>query len=383
MPPRSARSPRRSGSRSSRSFDRLPWRRLGRWLIPLVALLTASLGIAACSGGGGDAAVPISTVAPEPTSTEPPAPTSSTTASTIPVPSGPIAPLTGLVESVTPLGRPALAVKIDNHRDSRPPAGIDLADLVLESRAEGVTRFMAVFHSMTPSVLGPVRSSRTTDFNLLTALDTPLYGSSGGNAAVLRGLRGLPIYALTAMSENVYYRARGRLGPHNLFVDANDLFALAPADATPPEPWFTYRSADAALGSSARALSGEITVSFRNSPIVGFIWDDALSGWARSQDGQPHVTEAGERIAPANVVVMVADYRRSSADPNSPELVSTGEGELYVLTAGAMIEGTWTRERASDKPTLIDSTGQPILLTPGQTWILFPEGAPEETPSGQ
>ncbi len=346
-------------------------------------VVATGLLLGACSGGGGDAAQPVSTTPqstqPSTTSTSAPTTTTSTTEPPTTQPAGPPAPLTGLPDGDTDLNRPALAVKIDNHRDSRPPAGIEFADLVFESRAEGVTRFMAVFHSDTPAVLGPVRSSRTTDFSLVAALDRPLYASSGGNAAVLSGLRKQPVYAVTAASESVYYREPSRRGPHNLFVDANDLFALAPEDATPPAPWFQYRGA--ADEPSGSPVSGEIVVSFRNAPIVGLQWDASANGWARSQDGAAHVTEAGARLAPANVVIMVAKYKRSSADPNSPELISTGEGDLYVLTAGNVIEGSWSRPDHSDKPTLLDEDGEPILLTPGQTWILYPEADSTTLPS--
>ncbi len=352
----------------------------------LFGSLVVAIGLllGACSGGGGDAAQPVSTTLPstQPSKSQTTTAPTSTTSTTEPVmtqPAAPPAPLTGLPDGDTDLNRPALAVKIDNHRDSRPPAGIEFADLVFESRAEGVTRFMAVFHSDTPSILGPVRSSRTTDFSLVSALDRPLYGSSGGNAAVLSGLRKQAVYAVTAASETVYYREPSRRGPHNLFVDANDLFALAPEEATPPAPWFRYRGpTDEPSGSP---VSGEIVVSFRNAPVVGLQWDALADGWARSQDGGPHVTEAGTRIAPANVVIMVAKYKRSSADPNSPELISTGEGDLFVLTAGTVIEGTWSRPDHSDKPTLLAEDGEPILLTPGQTWILYPEADSTTLPS--
>ena len=95
----------------------------------------------------------------------------------------------------------------------------------------------------------------------------------------------------------------------------------------------------------------------------------------------PAKITAGTRIAPANVVIMVAKYKRSSADPNSPELISTGEGDLFVLTAGSVVEGTWSRPDHSDKPTLTDENGDPILLTPGQTWILYPESDSVTLPS--
>ncbi len=348
-------------------------KRSPRARVSLAVALVLSVGVVACSGDSDGAADQVPTTAIS-TTTEPPSTTAApTSATTEPIPTGPIAPLTGLVETETDLERPALAVKIDNHPDAGPPVGIEEADIVFESRAEGVTRYMAVFHSHTPEEVGPVRSSRTTDYALLSALDTPLYASSGGNSGVLGGLRRLPIIAVTAASENVYYRSGSHTAPHNLFVDPSDLYALAPEERTGPEPWFEYRTSDTPLPATAEPITGAVTVDFRGSPLATFTWDESLMGWARTQNGRDDVADSGVRIAPPNVVIMEASYKSSSADPRSPELVSTGAGDLYVLTDGAVIEGTWQRAKASDKPTLVDTAGDPILLTPGQTWVLYPE----------
>ena len=62
--------------------------------------------------------------------------------------------------------RPIVAVKIDNYRLARPQWGLDLADAVIELNVEGVTRFVALFQTDLPEV-GPVRSARTSDLDLL------------------------------------------------------------------------------------------------------------------------------------------------------------------------------------------------------------------------
>ncbi len=265
----------------------------------------------------------------------------------------------------------ALAVKIDNHPLARPQSGLDEADIVFEMRVEGITRFLAVFHSTAPEVVGPVRSSRTSDFGLLRGLDTPLYASSGGNDYVANALRSLPIYSVTAMSRTEYYRNGARSAPHNLYANTADLFALAPADATPPEPWFQYRLTSS--NPTGRTVQEPISIAYRGGPLVTHTWDEALGGWLRTQDNQPHTNADGEQLAPANIVIMVSDYVTSPADAISPELVSVGSGQLFVLTDGQVIEGTWTREAADAKPVLVDSTGAPITLTPGSTWVEFPE----------
>ena len=277
------------------------------------------------------------------------------------------------VEDPAALDGPALAVKIDNHPRSRPQSGLDQADIVFEARVEGITRFLAVFHSNAPDAIGPVRSSRTSDFDLLRGLDTPLYASSGGNDYVASVLRNLPVYSVTAMSRTEYYRNGSRSAPHNLYTNTSDLFALAPDDATPPSPWFDYRSPGIEPNVTGRVLREPITIAYRGGPLVTHTWDEALGGWLRTQDGQPHTNADGVQLAPENVVIMVADYVTSPADSISPELVSTGSGQLYVLTSGVVIEGTWSRENADEKPILLDSSGASIALAPGSTWVLYPE----------
>lgn len=292
-------------------------------------------------------------------------------------PIGPVAPLTGrslsAAEADEVLGRPALVVKIDNHPRARPQTGLDLADIVFDLRAEGVTRFAAVFQSHIPDPVGPVRSSRTSDFDLVRGLDTPIYASSGGNDYVTAGLRELPIIELTNRTRNEYYRDFARPAPHNLFVMGSDLYALAPDATTPPDPWFTYRQPGDRPPAGAVDAIGPVTVSFSESPVVTHTWDAEVGGWLRTQDGRPHLTSDGAQLAPENVVITITDYVTSPADAASPEVVSVGGGPAAVLTDGKIIVGTWSRATAEDPMSLADVDGEPIALTPGRTWVIMPE----------
>lgn len=286
---------------------------------------------------------------------------------------GPAAPFTGLPIDRDAVDRPALMVKIDNHPRARPQAGLDQADIVFDLRAEGITRFAAVFQSRIPDPVGPVRSSRTSDFDLLRGFDNPLYASSGGNDYVANGLRSLPIVELTNRTRNEYFRDFSRPPPHNLYVNASDLYALAPDDLPRPRPWFEYRGPDDELPTAAQPAAGPVTIAFTGSPLVTHEWDETVGGWLRTQDGAPHLTVDGDQLAPENVLIFVTDYSTSPADPISPEVRSTGGGPLVVLTAGHVVFGTWERPSAEDKPVLLDTDGDPIALTPGRTWVLMPE----------
>ncbi len=287
-------------------------------------------------------------------------------------PRGPVAPLTGLPTDRATALRSALVIKVDNHPRARPQTGLEKADIVFDLRAEGITRFAAVFQSQIPDPVGPVRSSRTSDFDLLRGFDTPIYGSSGGNDHVTNGLRNLPIVEVTNRTRNEYFRDFSRPAPHNLYVNGSDLYDLAPDDLPTPGAWFEYRHDDE-LPTSARPAVGPVSVAFTGSPLVTHEWDESLGGWRRTQDGRPHTTADGDQLAPENVVIFVTDYSTSPADAISPEVRSTGTGPLVVLTAGQIIRGTWERPEPEDKPVLTDVNGDPILLTPGRTWVLMPE----------
>ncbi len=286
---------------------------------------------------------------------------------------GPRAPFTG--RSVHPdlLSRSAVIVKIDNHPAARPQTGLQMADIVFDIRAEGVTRFAAVFHSQLPEPVGPVRSSRTSDFDILRGFDTPVYGSSGANDVVASGLRELPIVELTNRTRNEYFRDFSRPAPHNLFVNTPELLALAPDGLPRPQPWFVYRRRDEDTSSNAQPAIGPVEIAFTGSPVVTHTWDDRVRGWLRTQDGRPHLTSDGDQLAPENVVIMVTDYSVSAADVTSPEVRSTGTGELVVLTNGQIIVGSWDRPEPSDKPVLTDVDGSEIALSEGRTWVLMPE----------
>ena len=135
----------------------------------------------AAAGCGAEASTP------QPTSSTAEATTSTAqeTTTTAPAPVVPTWPLTGVpTDDAEGLLQPAIVVKVDNSPQARPHAGINQADIVYELQVEGITRFMEIFHSQTPDRIGPVRSARSSDINLLSNLSRPLLLWSGGNPGV-------------------------------------------------------------------------------------------------------------------------------------------------------------------------------------------------------
>ena len=351
----------------------VPHRLRHRPLVRVMGVVFAvSMVIAACGGGddGGDGAttVPAVSVAPESTTT---VPGGSGTAApdTTTAPEVPVMPLTGLpVDEAEAAARPALVVKIDNGPGARPQSGLNQADIVYEENVEQITRFAAVYHSQLPDPVGPIRSGRTQDIELLGSLNRPLFAWSGGNSAVTSAVRRSDlrdIGALTEYGPGGYFRSSSRNAPHNLYASGPSLMSLAPDDATPPPPQFRYRSA-------TDPMVGEPVTSVRLSMDgvrVEWTWDAASAAFQRSQAGSPHDGADGERVDAANVVVLFVTYRASAADSRSPEAVTLGSGTAWVLVDGRVVEGRWSRDDRTAPIVLTDADGDEIGLTPGRTWV--------------
>ncbi len=326
-----------------------------------VTAFVVLVGTIAIVAQGGDESVSPTSVAATSTST-------TVARTTTTVYSGPFAPLTGIPDPTgATQGRAAITVKIDNTLLEGPKRGVDQADVVYEEVVEfGLTRLAAVFHSSAPDAIGPIRSVRLTD----QAIVRPLGGVfvySGGARYAEESIATAPVVRVDeSAAGDAMFRDPDRRKPHNLFGRALALFAFG-GDPKPPRPLFAYRP----LGEAATGgvPIREAFVGFDAGFDVTWNWDPASGTWHRTFLGEQEFVDGGAPIAPKNIIVQFVDY----VGGGTPEAVLTGEGEVWVLTDGRAISGRWKRATADDPGVLVDAEGEPILLTPGQTWVELPE----------
>jgi len=124
------------------------------------------------------------------------------------------APLSGRPVAGEVARRPAVTVKVDNSRDGRPQAGLDKADVIFEEKVEGgVTRFVSVFHSEDSELVGPIRSLRTTDPDIVSPLGG-VFVFSDGVAVSLRRLKGAPVKVISERGDaGAFTYPKGRRRP--------------------------------------------------------------------------------------------------------------------------------------------------------------------------
>lgn len=361
-----------------------------------VVLSVALLGlVSACSGGDSSTPVPtLQTVSPttssvasptteisaddvSATSTPAEAATSGQTTTAAPSTttiegwSGAVHPLTGLPAVDGTSSRPALVVKIGNN-DSRslPQVGLKYADVVYEAHIEnGVTRFLGVFQSAVPLKVGPVRSARSSDIDLIGNLNRPVFAYWGSNQGVgdevaeaERQGTFVPM-TTTGAGQEYFYRDNSRgESPYNGFVDAAAI--VARTDGSEPQAIFDFGplpdSAVPTLGVGWRAPRRDID----------WIWDNETARWLRFHEGVALLDQEGVQLAADNVLLLYVDYRRSDADLESPQAISTGSGDGWLLRDGTITGVTWSRLFTADPWKLADDeTGESVALRPGRTWV--------------
>lgn len=327
-------------------------------------------------------AVTVPATAPPPSTSEPaqrrPPDPARTTHPTVPPPVEPFEPepewvgeaaLTGSPAGSDVTERPALVVKIDNAPGGRPQWNLADADLVIEENVEDITRFVAVYHSRLPDRIGPVRSVRTTDLDLLSAMNRPILAWSGGNPGVTKAVRdweeiGL-LFDLSAQRSGCYYRSRSRRAPHNLVLDPLCALASAPT-AGPARPLFPRDAVD--------PVAWEVTPTERfevrmDGLTVTWVWDPASGTYLRRQNGGWHTDVDGQVVAASNVIVMQAHHEPSIIDARSPHAVTTGSGLMVLHRGGVAIAGSWWREDARDMFFLRDTAGAPLTVANGTVFV--------------
>ena len=324
------------------------------------------LTVAACGGGDKKASSTTTTSGGMPTTTLPPEP----------------AFLTGLPQDdPKKQDRPALTVKIDNAPVARPQSGLDRADVIYEEVVEGgVVRFLAVFHSRDAEAIGPVRSVRPVDPDIVTPIKG-LFAYSGGTPPFVAAIKKAPV-TLVGFDERTkaYTKRKGKPAPHNLFTSTAELYEGAKESAQPPPPLFTFLPSDQAFGVAGGSPLTHFAVQMGGPTKAAWDWDAGAGVWRRLTNGTPHTVEGGEQIGSANVIVQFVKYRdtaaRDAAGFRVPTAEVKGTGEAWVLSGGRLIKAKWEKKNAAAITLYTDSAGLPVRLRPGTTWVsLAPTGA--------
>ena len=319
-----------------------------------VVAIGGGIGLATVVGAGPPAPQPVSsaTSGASPSRAAEPTPDPQTTQTVDPLTGGPVS------------DSEVIAVKVENIAAARPQVGLNAADIIFATEVEGAqTRLIAIYHTSFPTRLGPVRSARSTDVQLLPMFGKPGLVYSGANSRVQRKIDRasiVPIYRET--------RDRRRVAPHNVFVNLSAIARSERAGRAEPIGW-TFAARDDRVDKAKEAHSVKSRVG---NDRFGFAY--AGGTYTVRWNGRTYADgDTGKTLRVDNVVVLsVHNHPDGNTDvlgSASVQSDTVGRGEVALYRDGRKLTGTWSRESETGPMTFTTGSDEPLNLKPGSTWV--------------
>jgi hypothetical protein len=275
---------------------------------------------------------------------------------------------------------PIIVVKIDDTPDAHPQVGIDKADLIYIEQVEGgLVRLAAIFSTQIPDQIGPVRSARISDIELMSQFGKVAFFYSGAQSKFLPVIKAANLFDIGAEHESpkLYGRDPNRNAPYDMILSGQEakkrIAELDVAKASNIAWSFGKLSNE---GNSISAVKVKWPASNYTAKWNGKSWD-------LYQNGNPDVTSDGIQISPTtfliqNVVITDSIYK-DKLGGITPLSITVGEGTGWVLRDGIAIKATWNRPDSTSGTTWSDVNGKEIKFAAGQIWVALTDQAPEFT----
>jgi hypothetical protein len=279
-------------------------------------------------------------------------------------------PLSGVSHEGEVVGR-AIAVMVNNHPIARPQSGLHKADLVYEVLAEGdVTRFLAIFQSEYPEIVGPVRSARDYYIELAKGYNS-LYIAHGNSPDAQELLENGYVDSLNGLRYDgtLFERVSFRKAPHNSYIQYKNILKGAEENhydmnLTPKS--LTFLSEDE-LGTQPGEEAVNVSISYLDAPFSSsFKYDSSLQKYIRYSNGEQTVDYDSKQPVLVDNIFIVETEHTIIDDVGRREIDLTSGGRAYLLQKGKWTEVEWMNDEGRILPY---KNGVPVGFVPGKTWI--------------
>ena len=287
--------------------------------------------------------------------------------------------LSSLSGKVAPAG-PILVVKIDDTNEAHPQIGIDKADLVYIEQVEGgLVRLAAIFSTEVPAKIGPVRSARISDIDLMAQFGKVAFFYSGAQSKFRPVIKSANLFDIGAEHESskLYGRDPNRIAPYNMILDGVAAKSrIADLDvATAKNIGWNFGK----LSNKGDAISS-VKLHW---PAANYSANWNGKSWDLFHNGNADLTSDGVQVSPStfviqNVVITDSIYKDKLGGV-TPLSTTIGVGTGWVLRDGFAIKATWNRPDASSGTTWSDLEGNEIKFAAGQVWVALTDQKPEFT----
>ena len=276
---------------------------------------------------------------------------------------------------------PVLVVKIDDTSAAHPQIGLEDADLIYIEQVEGgSTRLAAIFSSKIPTRVGPVRSARISDIELLEQYGRVGFAYSGAQQKMYPVIAQANLHDLGAQrnSPTIYTTDPNRISPYAMVLRADLLMELA-----------TSRNLEFAQSKNMgwkfgnAPESGEEVTSVEVSwPTSSYsaVWSPSESRWLLNYRKAAKIADSGQHLGASTFVIQLVSITDSIYKDKvggvTPFTATVGSGRGYVLRDGKSIPALWSRPSPTDGTTWKTLDGDEIAFAKGQIWVALTDKEP-------
>jgi hypothetical protein len=273
-----------------------------------------------------------------------------------------------------------LAVKIDDTRAAHPQVGIENADVIyIEQVKAGLTRLLAIYSSAYPPKVGPIRSARISDIDILAEYGRAGFAFSGAQQKMYPVIASANLANLGAQRNppSVYFRDQLRRSPTNMFLYPEKLLETdknaAMIDFVKEPGWTFGEKPD--LGQEIMSAK----VFWPNAEYEAR-WSMAEDRWLIFFNGLPNTNPEGYHLGSPTFIIQKVNIIASSFGDKfggvTPKHEVIGEGDGYLLRDGEMFPLTWKRATAEAPTQWFLSDGSSAPFDRGQIWIALTNKEP-------
>lgn len=279
-----------------------------------------------------------------------------------------------------------LVVKIDDTKEAHPQIGLEDADIVYVEQVEaGLTRVAAVYSSRLPELIGPVRSARISDLELLAQFGRVGFAYSGAQSKLrpVIGQANLENLSAERNPPSIYGKDPNRVGPVNMILKPDLLLERANSrsetviDIPSKSPWKFGKAQESLTPAS------KIEVSWPNAKY-SLVWDEQDEKYLIYFANQPNLAASGEHLFADTAVIQLVKMTPSIYGDKfggvTPFSETIGSGKAIMLRDGVGHELSWQRSNEREVTTWLRADGKEAHFKPGRIWVFLTDQLPTVTP---
>ena len=279
-----------------------------------------------------------------------------------------------------------LVVKIDDTNAAHPQIGVEDADVVYVEQVEaGLTRLAAVYTSKLPPLIGPIRSARISDLELLAQFGRVGFAYSGAQSKMRPVIAVANLENLSAERNppSIYGKDPNRPGPVDMILKPDLLLERANSN-----PKIKIDSPTISVFPFGKVPKGETNTANAKvkwpSAKYELRWDSLAEKWLIYFNEKPNLAASGEHLFADTAIIQIVSITPSIYGDKFGEITpfskTTGTGKAVMLRDGFSYQISWQRDTETELTRWQTIDGEPANFKPGRTWIFLTDQAPVLTP---